>query len=133
MLKVTRHEFASLLYAVFISKVLHLFHIECVEESCETYGKRNIMDKVALHHMGLQHGVNGRAVKDENQDEEQALFDKLNKDIVVIYEKLGIQSLDNDDESKEDMKEVIENDGKDDDEESVRDESDDEIFLRDMI
>ncbi|KOM50148.1 hypothetical protein LR48_Vigan08g097500 [Vigna angularis] len=119
MLKVTGLEFASFPYAVFISKVLHHFHIECVEESCETYGKRNIVDKISLHHMGLQHGANG------NQDEEQALVGSSSTSFRP--------NLDNYDENKEDMEEVIENDGKDDDEESVPDESDDDIFLRDMI
>ncbi|WVY90427.1 hypothetical protein V8G54_035941, partial [Vigna mungo] len=92
-------------YAVFISKFLHHFHVDCVEESCETYGKRNIMDKIALHHMGLRHGVEGWTLKDKNQDEEEARFDKLDKDIVAIQKKMGIQSLNDDDENEEAMEE----------------------------
>ncbi|WVZ14074.1 hypothetical protein V8G54_011640 [Vigna mungo] len=85
---------------------------------------RNIVDKVVLHHMGLQHGVNGWVFKDGNQDEEQAPFDKLNKDIATMQEKLHIQSLDDDENEEED---------EDDDEESVPDKSDDDILFRDMI
>ncbi|KOM36017.1 hypothetical protein LR48_Vigan02g216700 [Vigna angularis] len=72
MLKVTRLESASLPYAVFISKVLLHFQVNCVEESCETYNKRNIIDIIVLHHMNLRHGPDGWLFKDENQDEEEA-------------------------------------------------------------
>ncbi|KOM51385.1 hypothetical protein LR48_Vigan09g004400 [Vigna angularis] len=72
MLKVTRLEASSLPYVVFISKVLHHFHVDCVEESCETCGKRNHVEKIALHHMGLKHGVDGWIFKDKNQNKEGA-------------------------------------------------------------
>ncbi|KOM50196.1 hypothetical protein LR48_Vigan08g102300 [Vigna angularis] len=72
MIKLTRLEATSLPYVVFVFKVHHYFHIDCVEESCETYGKRNVVDKIALHHMGLRHGVEGWTFKDENHVEEEA-------------------------------------------------------------
>ncbi|KOM25059.1 hypothetical protein LR48_Vigan46s002100 [Vigna angularis] len=71
MLKVTRLESASLPYAVFMSKVLPHFQVNYIEESCETYNKRKIIDKSALHHMNLQHVPNGWIFKDENLDEEK--------------------------------------------------------------
>lgn len=73
MLKVTRLEVASLPYVVFISKVLHHFNIDCVE-SCETYGKRNDVDKNALHHMGFRHGVDGWVFKDKNYDKKKLVL-----------------------------------------------------------
>ncbi|BAT74736.1 hypothetical protein VIGAN_01247800 [Vigna angularis var. angularis] len=59
MIKVTRQDVASLPYVVFISKVLPHYHVDCVEESCESYGKRNLVDKNASHHMGLRPGEDG--------------------------------------------------------------------------
>lgn len=71
MLKVTRLESAGLRYCVFISKVLIHFGVECVNESCESYGKSNMIDKSALHHMGLQHDQDGLLFKDEYVGEEE--------------------------------------------------------------
>lgn len=69
MLKVTRLESTNLPYCVFISKVLIHFGVKCVNESCESYGKSNLIDKTALHRMGLQHGLEGWLLKDEYADE----------------------------------------------------------------
>ncbi|KOM40961.1 hypothetical protein LR48_Vigan04g115900 [Vigna angularis] len=52
------------------AQVLLHFNVDCVVESCETYSKRNIIDKISLHHMSLQHGPDGWTFKDENQDAE---------------------------------------------------------------
>ncbi|WVZ22099.1 hypothetical protein V8G54_000643, partial [Vigna mungo] len=69
--KVTRLESASLPYCLFISKVLIYFGVECVNESSESYGRSNVIDKSALHHMGLQHGLDGWLFKDEYAGEEE--------------------------------------------------------------
>lgn len=54
MIKVTRLNVDSLPYAVFISKVLQRYNVDFAEETRESYGKRNLVDKNALHHMGLR-------------------------------------------------------------------------------
>lgn len=54
MIKVTRLNVDSLPYAVFISKVLQRYNVDFAEETHESYGKRNLVDKNALHHMGLR-------------------------------------------------------------------------------
>ncbi|KOM49360.1 hypothetical protein LR48_Vigan08g018700 [Vigna angularis] len=71
MLKVTRLESAMLPYCVFISRVLIHFGVECVNESNESYGRSNMIEKSALHHMGLHHGLNAWLFKDEYADEEE--------------------------------------------------------------
>ncbi|KOM27172.1 hypothetical protein LR48_Vigan404s002300 [Vigna angularis] len=71
MLKVTRLESASLPYCMFISKFLIYFGVECVNESRESYGRSNMSDKSALHHMGLQHGPDGWLFKNEYVGEEE--------------------------------------------------------------
>ncbi|KOM31350.1 hypothetical protein LR48_Vigan01g090500 [Vigna angularis] len=71
----------------------------------------------------------------------QSRFGKIDKGIVVIQEKLGIQSLNDDDqdeENDEDEEEAMEDDDEGDDgdnkeEESEEEESDDNKLLRDMI
>ncbi|KOM49589.1 hypothetical protein LR48_Vigan08g041600, partial [Vigna angularis] len=138
MIKVTRLDAASIPYAVFISKVLQHYNVDCAEETCESYGKRILVDKNALHHMGLRFDEDNWVFKDENLNEEevvpigssltatslrpkiecekfmvkqmhslstlyQSRFGKLDKDIVVIQQKLGIQSLDDDNEDEEMM------------------------------
>ncbi|WVZ26087.1 hypothetical protein V8G54_004631 [Vigna mungo] len=154
MLKVTRLEYANLPYDFFIYKVLLHFNVECINESCKSYGKSNLIDKTALHQMRLQHGPNGWIFKDGYlTDEEEALsgsssasfrprseFEKhmvrqmhsltilcksINQDVVAIKGKLKIE--DSDDGSEENER----ND--ENEEESVPAESDDDILIRDMI
>ncbi|XP_047161390.1 uncharacterized protein LOC124831443, partial [Vigna umbellata] len=71
MLKVTRLESTMLPYRVFISKVMIHFGVECVNESSESYGRTNMIDKSTLHRMGLQDGPNGWQFKDELADEDE--------------------------------------------------------------
>lgn len=124
MIKVTKSDAASLPYAVFISKVLQHYNVDLAEEDTESIGKRTLVDKNALHQMGLRHNEDGWVFKDENQNEEemagnagtsssvfrpksefekfmvrqmhslstlcQSRFDKIDKDIAAIQEKLEI-------------------------------------------
>ncbi|WVY89456.1 hypothetical protein V8G54_034970 [Vigna mungo] len=153
MLKTTRLESASLSYSVFISKVLLHFGVECMNESCESYGKNNLIEKIALYHMGLQHGQDGWLFKDEYAAEEEEVvgssstpfrprfeFEKhmvrqmhsltilcqsINQDVVAIKGKMQIDEYDGDSEENEQEEE--------DEEESEADESDDDILVRDII
>ncbi|WVY90119.1 hypothetical protein V8G54_035633 [Vigna mungo] len=125
MLKVTRIKYASLPYVVFISKVLHHFNVECIDESCESYGKSNLIDKTTLHHMELQHGPNGWLFKDEYMaDEEEAPSGSSSASFWPRseFEKHMIE--DSDDGSEENER----ND--ENEEESVPYESDDDIVIR---
>ncbi|KOM48321.1 hypothetical protein LR48_Vigan07g202500 [Vigna angularis] len=70
MLKVTKFESAMLPYCVFISKVLIHLGVECINESSESYGRTNMIDKSALHCMGLQHTPDGWEFKNEFVEED---------------------------------------------------------------
>ncbi|KOM55437.1 hypothetical protein LR48_Vigan10g132900 [Vigna angularis] len=134
MLKVTRLESASLPYCVlFISKVVIHFVVECVKESSESYRKSYMIDKSALHHMGLQHGPNKWLLKDEyvGEEEEAAglsstpyrprsefekymvrqmhslniLCQNINQDVTAIKEKSQISGSDDEHEESEEEEE----------------------------
>ncbi|KOM34379.1 hypothetical protein LR48_Vigan02g052900 [Vigna angularis] len=51
--------------------VLIHFGVNYVNETSESYGRSNMIDKSALHHMGFQHGPNGWLFKDEYVGEEE--------------------------------------------------------------
>ncbi|KOM31937.1 hypothetical protein LR48_Vigan01g149300 [Vigna angularis] len=140
-------------------KVLLHFHVNYIEESCETYNKRNIIDKTALHHMNLRHGPDGWIFKDENLDREEALagsstanfrpkskFEKfmvrqmnsLNTLCRSQFDKLNkniavVQKKLGIQSLDDDDDEIEEVETSDDEEESIPDESNDDILLRDMI
>lgn len=65
----------------------------------------------------------------------KSCFDKIDKDIAAIQQKLGIQSLDddNDDEENEEEEEDMEEDDKEEDEDGQEEESDGDVLLRDLI
>ncbi|KOM57631.1 hypothetical protein LR48_Vigan11g066400 [Vigna angularis] len=71
MLKVTRLESAMLPYCVFISKILVHFGVDCVDESSETYNRNNLINKSALHKMGMQHTPKGWVFKVEATKEDE--------------------------------------------------------------
>ncbi|WVZ04036.1 hypothetical protein V8G54_024842, partial [Vigna mungo] len=54
-----------------ISKVLLHFGVECVDESSESSGRSNLIDKTALQHMRLQHGPERWLFKDEYMDDDE--------------------------------------------------------------
>ncbi|KOM40887.1 hypothetical protein LR48_Vigan04g108500 [Vigna angularis] len=85
------------------------------EKSCETYNKRNIIDKTALHHMNLRHGPDRWTFKDENLDEETPTGSST-KNFLPKSEFEKSMSLDDDEEEND---EVVANDGE---EESIPDE-----------
>ncbi|KOM48156.1 hypothetical protein LR48_Vigan07g186000 [Vigna angularis] len=77
MLKVTRLESAKLPYCVFISKILVLFGVNCIDESSVSYNRTSLIIKAVLHMMGLQHTFEGwqfksEIVEDENDIEQSS-------------------------------------------------------------
>ncbi|KOM55922.1 hypothetical protein LR48_Vigan10g181400 [Vigna angularis] len=130
MIKLTRLDVTCLPYVVFISKVLHHYNVDYIEESCETYDEnQNEEDVHATHNVSSSSG----AFRPKTEFEKfivrqmhslstlyQSHFDKIDKDIAAIQEKVGIQSLSDDDEDEEEAMEEDEN-GDDDEEESEAD------------
>ncbi|KOM48181.1 hypothetical protein LR48_Vigan07g188500 [Vigna angularis] len=147
MLKITRLESASLPYCVFISKLLIHFGVKCVNESSESYGKSNLIDKSALHHIGLQHGPEGWMFKDEYAEEEEEaagssstpyrprsefekymvrqmhfltiLYQTISQDVNVIKEKLQMDKPDDENEEDEESEEESEEDESGDDDDGL--------------
>ncbi|KOM52140.1 hypothetical protein LR48_Vigan09g079900 [Vigna angularis] len=73
MLKVTRLESAKLSYYGFISKILIHFGVECIDESSESYNRTSLINKAALHKMGMQHTPEGWRFTDEvTKDDDEA-------------------------------------------------------------
>ncbi|KOM40988.1 hypothetical protein LR48_Vigan04g118600 [Vigna angularis] len=73
MLKVTRLKSATLPYYVFISKVLIHFGVDYIYESSKSYSRTSLINKSALHKMGMQHTPDGWLFKNEvAQEDEEA-------------------------------------------------------------
>ncbi|KOM58410.1 hypothetical protein LR48_Vigan11g144400 [Vigna angularis] len=66
MVKVHKQRIYHLLYVVFISKVLRHYYIDLTNEVTMSCSKKNMIEKLALHHMGLRKNENGWVFKDEH-------------------------------------------------------------------
>ncbi|KOM48322.1 hypothetical protein LR48_Vigan07g202600 [Vigna angularis] len=92
MLKVTRLESAKLPYCVFISKILVHFGINCIDESNVSYSRASLINKAALHMMGLQHTFEGCS---------QVMCQATRDDVLEIKEHLKLNNPDEDDNEDE--------------------------------
>lgn len=66
VVKINKQYIYHLPYVVFISKVLRHYYIDLTGEVTLDCSKKNIVEKLALHHMGLRKDENGWSFKDEH-------------------------------------------------------------------
>lgn len=66
MVKVSKQNMVILPYAVFLSKVMRHYFIDLTDEVTLSCSKKNLIEKLALHHMGLRKSEIGWTFKDEH-------------------------------------------------------------------
>ncbi|KOM43626.1 hypothetical protein LR48_Vigan05g123100 [Vigna angularis] len=66
MVKVAKQHLASLPYVVFLCKVMRHYFVDLNDEVTLSCSKKNLIEKLTLHHMGLRKNEDGWSFKDEH-------------------------------------------------------------------